>query len=379
MKVLHLVSSFRARGAEVFAFQLAQALGSAGVEQLTVALEGAQDDMHFVPGLGARDLGWSHNGFWSARRRLRRWVREAGPDVILCHGYRALKIAWLAGLTHALPTVYRKIGLSERWLGRARPLRVTLARHVLRSADRVVPVSEHLVPELRETYRVPAERIEVIPNAVDSHIYDAARPLDLKGLVGCSPDAAVVVAVGALTWEKNPQALVRLAGLACRVPLHLVIVGDGPLRAELEGYAASLGVAERVHCLGARSDVPAILGAADVLVLASLSEGTPGVLIEAGMAGVPAVTWDVGGITDVVRHGQTGLVAAYGDEGQLQDYLCSMADDTAWRSHLGEAASRYCRQHFDMAMVAQRYAALFEALHGGEVAWRQHAAGGPST
>ncbi len=107
------------------------------------------------------------------------------------------------------------------------------------------------------------------------------------------------------------------------------------------------------------------MAAADVLLLASRTEGMPGTLIEAGLSGLPVVAPDIAGVPEVVRHGDTGLLAAAGDLDGLRAHVASLLRDVGTRRDMGERARRWCRGRFDIARVAPGYLRLYERLVGG--------------
>jgi len=174
--------------------------------------------------------------------------------------------------------------------------------------------------------------------------------------LGLPAEAPVVAAVGALGPEKcvgdAVAACARLAGA------HLLVAGDGPERAALERRAAALAPG-RVHFAGTLPGPADALAAADVVVLASRTEGMPGVLVEAGLSGRPVVATAVGGVPEIVRDGETGVLVPPGDVAALADGL---ARALASRDRLGGAARRRCLAAFEIGPVADRWAALAATL-----------------
>ena len=147
---------------------------------------------------------------------------------------------------------------------------------------------------------------------------------------------------------------------------HLVVAGDGPLRSRFERDVADRGLGEFVHVLGDRNDIPQILAAIDVFILTSDSEGLPGVLIEAQMAGCPIVTVPVGGVRDLVDDGETGIVIDDIDPDELAGRVVGLLRDPQLRVRLGERARRRAVR-FSSTRAAGTYAARL-----AEVVTRQH-------
>jgi glycosyltransferase involved in cell wall biosynthesis len=152
-----------------------------------------------------------------------------------------------------------------------------------------------------------------------------------------------------------------LPALRARVPsAHVVLLGDGEDRPALEARARALGVAERVHLLGAVADVPAHLAAADVLAAPSRNEGMGRVLVEAMALGVPVVGSAVGGIPDVIEDGECGRLVAPGDAAALAEALADLGADAALRAKLG-AAARPRAEAFSTDVAAAAIGAIYDA------------------
>jgi len=189
--------------------------------------------------------------------------------------------------------------------------------------------------------------------------------------------------VGSLSWEKAPQMLVRLfSRLVTEHPrLKLFFVGEGPLETELRAEVTRRGLGESVRLLGRRHDVPRLLAGADIFLLPSVTEGLPGVLIEAGMAGRPAVAFNVGAVEEVLTDGETGFVVPPADLEVFGARVLRLARDPELRGRMGGEALLRCRRDFDIRRSVARHEALFQGLmaaagHGPREAER--AAGGVS-
>ncbi|MGH2747967.1 MAG: glycosyltransferase, partial [Actinomycetota bacterium] len=143
------------------------------------------------------------------------------------------------------------------------------------------------------------------------------------------------------------------------------VAGEGPLRGELETEVARRGIEDRVRILGSRADVGDLLAASDVVILASATEGMPGCLIEAGMAGIAAAAYAVGAAAEVVHSGTTGLVVAPGDQDALTRAVLALLRDDGLRDAMGKAARARCLERFDTRHIALRYVDLYRQLAAG--------------
>jgi glycosyltransferase involved in cell wall biosynthesis len=161
---------------------------------------------------------------------------------------------------------------------------------------------------------------------------------------------------------KNYGLLVR-AVASSGLDVHLVLAGEGPERAALTALAAEKGVASRVHLLGHCNDVDRVLGAFDVFVLPSFSEGMSNTLLEAMAAGVPPVASDVGGNGEIVRDGVDGRLFRSDDEAGLAACLVALCRDDDERARLAAAARERVLSTFDIDQMIERYEQLYERVH----------------
>ena len=364
IRVLHIVATGDRRGAEVFAGDLVGALQ--GTVEQRVAVMRANGSVA-VPYRARVDVVGSYGRQLpgirldaAAVRALRRLGSDWGPDVVQVHGGEPLKHALFARM--AAPVVYRKIGLAAPRATR-RPFKLGHMRLMRRTA-RIVAVADSVRREAIETFGAPEYRVVTIPNAVDAaRLANGGPPERLRADLGIPTSAPVVLSLGALTWEKDPLTHVAVAERALsRLPnAHHVIAGDGPLRASATKAVHEAGLSGRVHLVGSRNDAASLLRLADVLLLASRTEGMPGCVIEAGLLGTPTVGFDVAGVREVITDGVTGLLASPGDTDGLSDRVSGLLIDGKTRARLGLAAAELSKS-FTIDRVAPRYASLYEEV-----------------
>jgi glycosyltransferase involved in cell wall biosynthesis len=294
--------------------------------------------------------------------------RPARPvDVVHAHqgeDLATLPLARLAARRHRCPlvvTVHCSVGHTLTGQDpRTRLLRGLggwVERSALRRADAVVVLTARTAAALAAD-GVPAARVHTIPSGFDPHLF-----------AGGSPDAFPEVGrprigyVGRLAPQKRADLLVEAFG-RMREPASLVVVGDGPDRERVHGLAAGL---PRVHLTGfvEHTAVPAVLASLDVLVLPSAYEEMGSVLTEALASGLPVVASDVGGIPEVVRHGQTGLLVPPGDVAALAAALDRLAADADLRARLS-AGARARAAEYAWPRLAGRVAAVYARTRGGD-------------
>jgi glycosyltransferase involved in cell wall biosynthesis len=361
VRVLHVVATFQRRGGEVFASDLVRALGPAGIDQQVAVLHGggpAGTNFDAPVVVLARDGSDGMGLSVSIVTALRRLARGWRPDVIQAHGGEPLKYSALARA--AQPIVYRRIGFADPRV-RSGPRRWAHGR-LMRRAARVVAVSDAVRDEVVATFGVAFSRALTIPNAVDPARLKPGEPgaVVRRGL-GVGPEAPVVSVLGALSEEKDPLGHLDIARrvIGGRPDTVVLFAGEGPLRPVLKDAASDLSTSVRV--LGPRSDVAELLAATDVVLLTSRTEGMPGCLIEAAVAGVPVVAWARPGVDEVVRHGETGLLVEPGDRSAAAEAVTILLGDPATRRRLGAAASRWGHERFGIAAVAPRYVDVYRA------------------
>lgn len=348
MRVVQFVSDTERRGAQLFAVAIEGELRRRGVDVATAALAaGATGNPLGLPTL-------SRSSTWPlALRGLRRFA--AGADVVVAHGSTTLPACAVA-LGRSQPWVYRSIGDLSHWAqGRVARRRV---RWALGRTAGVSVLWPGLVPFVTDQLAVPAARVRVLPNAVSARLHpprdrrDRQRARDALGLPAAGP---VVAHVGALSDEKQVDHLIEAMGGSDAV---LVLAGDGPCRQALEAQADTVGVEARF--LGSIVDPTPVYAAADVVALASRTEGQPAVLIEAAMAARAVVAPAVGGIPDLVDDGRTGvLFSAGGGVGDLREALAEALDRA---EELGEAAVEPAITNFDLPVVATGWLEWLDAV-----------------
>jgi glycosyltransferase involved in cell wall biosynthesis len=261
---------------------------------------------------------------------LVRTLQRLHPAIVQSHGARSNVYTRLAaryaGVPIVLSTVHNSLFDYEvsRW---RRRLYVLAERLTSPLADRILCVSQAIARDLVERYHIDAARTVVVHNGIDAWAFRPARPpAAVRAELGIADGCRVIVMAGRMTaqkgWDVLLEAAARLA--AARGDLAWVLVGDGPLRAALTRRAADLDLA--VRFTGARSDMADVLGAADVVVLASRSEGLPFTLLEAMALGMPVVATRVGGVPEVVEDGRSGRLVPRDDPAALAGAVAGVVD-----------------------------------------------------
>lgn len=346
--VLHVLPEDRRRGAQVYAGQLRDALANHPTQRhLAVTLfEGPPGALRPDIELGVQSGAARRVLNPRAVVRLRRLIRRLGPAAVVAHGGEPLKYAVAA--SGSTQIIYYKVGLSTGEL--ARRSRLLLYRWLASHAAHVVAVSDDIARQVTETLHVPPARVSIIPNGRDEHLFHPPGPDEHRD------DPPLVLWVGQFEPGKRPRLFIEtVAHLreASTVSFTAAMAGDGPLRAGLAPDAARAGV----ELLGTRPDVPDLLRRASVLVFTSAgdTEGMPGVLVEAGLSGVPVVTTKAAGVTDVVIDGETGHVVDFDDTTSIGASVATLLADAATRELLGRQARARCATRFGQSTTTMAW------------------------
>jgi len=273
---------------------------------------------------------------------------------------RGLQVWWTIQNTVFL--VRRDQLTRDFWLlGAKRVVHRWLYRVGARCVHGVIAVSDETANAVRE-FGVPDRRITVVCNAVDLERYPA--PVDraaTRAELGFGRNEHVMTMVGTFKRQKGHTHLVDAAArvLPEHPELHLVLAGDGPLLDDIRRQVAAAELNERVHFLGTRRDVPALLAASDSFVLPSLWEGLPVALVEAMAGHLPVIATRVSGTEQVMIDGTTGWVVPPGDASALADAMLELlADDR--RAATMAASARHRAPRFSAEIQAAELSTLFE-------------------
>jgi glycosyltransferase involved in cell wall biosynthesis len=293
---------------------------------------------------------------------LVRLLRRERPAVFHAHMSSPVACKWglaaavLARVPAVLGTVqvgaYEPPNRSAYWQLRA------LAHGV----DRYLAVSREIADELTGGLGWPAEKVEVVYNAVDTERAAVEAPPGLREQLGGSATRPLVLTPARLNPQKGHRVLLEaIAG----VPDALfLLAGDGPERAPLEAQAERLGVADRVRFLGRREDVPQLLAACDVFALPSLYEGSSLAVLEAMAAGIPIVSSAIGGTEELIDDGRSGLLVEPGDAEELAAALRRVLGDEELRRSLAARARERVEAGLTREQMANRIAAVYRKLLG---------------
>lgn len=274
--------------------------------------------------------------------KLAKTFRMFRPDVVATHMSKAGALARVAARLTGVPvTVHTYHGkgfhvFRERWKENGALFLERALSHITTGS---IVVSTKQWDEFVRLKLVAPERMAVIRYGLDlESLYQPSSETSLRTELGLPGNSCLVGVIARVVAIKGQDVFLRAAArLAKAYPkLHFVIVGDGDSRKEFEQLAFSLGLGGRAHFTGWRRDIPAVLENLDLVVLPTVRdfEGTPLAVIEALAAGRAVVATDVGGVAELVRHGETGLLVNAGDAEGLAEAIKKLLGDTALREKL---------------------------------------------
>jgi len=351
MKIVHVVYSLDMGGAEVLVAQLCRIQRANGHQVSVCAYSrlGPVGELLRAEGVEVYVPGEAH----PVRTMLRyyRHFRALRPDVVHCH--------------NVAPTI--QAAMAARFAGAKR---VISTRHSL-----VAPpynIAEEVKYGVMATFcdwiagicDVTCENLRGAPLAHRGKIvrvYNGATAIDRVPIDQLGKRGFTLVFVGRLAAVKNLQTLIRAVSIAATelANLEFWIVGEGPVRAELEALAAELGVGDRVRFWGERLDTAQFFSAADAFVMSSVSEGLPMSLLQAMSIGVPAIVTDVGGMAEVVRLSGGGLLAPVGDSPAMADAILRLAGDPDLRAKFSDCAKINYFSEFTLERMEASYLKLY--------------------
>lgn len=365
MKILHLISSQGLFGAENVVLNVCDGLNNNGMTAIVGAINNTTNP-HLEIIERARELrqpAWvldcGGQMDFSAVRRLKNYIRDNNIRILHTHNYKSdtlgvLAAKWagipIVATAHGFTGIDQKVNLYEKW-----------DRWLLRRLfDRVIVVSDKVLPN------VAKEKKYVIANGLDLAKFarGGTGRAAARHRFGFADDELVIATAGRLSREKNQALFIEAAAdLTKQFPgVKFLIVGNGPEEKNLRRQVNEMGLGENVIFAGLVTDMPAVYQAIDIFALTSLTEGVPLTILEAMAAEVPVVATKVGGIPELIRDGQTGLLAAPEDRDDLVAKFSRLIKDAPLRLQLSRSALNFVKAHYSKERMARDYAKVYEEI-----------------
>jgi glycosyltransferase involved in cell wall biosynthesis len=303
-----------------------------------------------------------HRLDWTIVKDIYRCIKQNDIKVVFSYQYHAnlygriaahlARVPCIIASVHNVYTIDKKIH------------RRIINKYLAGWTDRIVAVSKAVKDDVLKYDGVPDGKVEIIYNGVDLSKFLDTNGSSIRDEFGIPLSAPVIGTVGRLTLQKGQRYLLEaVSQLRGKFPrLVLLVVGDGPLKNELQDYTENLGIQESVIFTGSRRDVPSLLAAMDIFVLPSLWEGLSISLIESMAAGKPVITTDIAPIREVVNTDKVGVLVPPKNSTTLAGAIKLLLGNKALASSLGLAARERVFSTFNIETTIRRYTDIFEDI-----------------
>ena len=371
-RVLHVLANLGAGGAERMAVHIVLGLDRRRFEPAVVAYSSryGSDLEQQLDQAGVKTWFLGKGPGFDARTyyRLYRVFKEFRPDVVHTHvhvmRYALPSLAYFKPrlMIHTVNNIAEcEIEPRARWLQRL----------AYRSGVIPVAVAREVAASMKRVYGIGNSR--VVWNCIPTDLYASPQtPRDQwRAKQGFSEKDVLFVCVARFAPQKNHQLLISAfaKGPASDPNAHLVLAGEGVLRGPLQVRVNQLGLTSRVHFLGLRTDIPDVLGAADIFALSSDYEGNPLSVIEAMAAGLPIVSTAVGGVPELLRNDREGFIVQPGHSEQLSEAMMTLLENPELRRKMGAAAAARAKEKFDVSAMVRAYEELYDEVAAPPRTW----------
>lgn len=359
MKVTHVVESLSRGGLERVVVDLAKAQLEIGYqcEILCIFEGGILAEEARAAGMEVSVFGKNSGLDLALVRQLRKSFHKAETDVVhthnaVAHYYSALASAGARG--RVFLNTRHGMGSFARLTKRELFFRIAMT-----TSDYGVMVCQAAADDAVARGRLSRKKARVVRNGTRLEPFLQQRPVpDLKERFGFNKDHFLVMNVGRLNRHKGQATLLK-SFVDVKPEAHLVVVGDGELRAPLEKQAAASNLTDRVTFMGDRADVPELLACADLFVLSSNTEGYSIALLEASASGLPIVATDVGGNKEIVQHGATGLIVPPKESEPLTEAINGLIVNSSMRAEMAQAGRAWAMANGTMEGMVAGYEHLY--------------------
>jgi len=359
MKILHLRSSIGLYGAERVILSLCKSCSS-DVQPVICCLNNLHNphlellDEAEKDGIETIKLDYKGKIDLKAVKRLRKILISNKIDIVHSHEYKSDIISYLATLGLNIG----RIVTAHSWHSTSSQLKIyeALDRWVIRKMDKVISVSNEINDKLI-SIGINKKKLKAIINGIS---IESETVKDLRSEFGLK-DEPVLGIIARLSEEKGHDYLLRSVRQIAQVypKVKLLIVGDGPLRQELEQKADSLGVNDNVIFTGFRSDIDRIYSTVDIVVSSSLSEGTPINLMEAMVQKKAIVATDVGNVRSLIKNFDTGIITRTRDQISIANAIINLLGNKNQQQKLGNNAYNLIKKEFSAEVMAGKYETVY--------------------
>jgi glycosyltransferase involved in cell wall biosynthesis len=365
IKVLHLIHTFEIGGAQMVVLNLFKGIDKSRFELIAACMHRKGPIFDEIKSIGGKvhQFPKKKRTDFSIIPRLREYIVEEQIDILHTHNFSAGfwgRLAVLGMKSNRPKLVHTEHGR----LGSISPWRKLVVCYLSKRTDRIISVSDETRDFLVSHVCLNPKNVVVIKNGIDVEDlieHSKKHVAEIDEVLQRDPNAKFIVNVSALSAVKDQSTLLEALNILLKkIPhVYLLLVGDGPLRLELQKKTISLQIDDHVLFMGERSDVPAILDKSDVFVLSSRNEGHPISLLEAMSMGVVPVCTAVGGIPELVENTINGLTVPPGEPSLLSDAIRIPIENRK----LAEEWSKNSKELISREYTAQKMAENHEKLY----------------
>lgn len=364
MKILQLVQKPQQRGVEIFTAQLASRINAAGHEAVMVFLFPGNGELPFTGKMihlhGRQKLRFLDFGAW---RRLAIIIATEKPDIVQANAGDTLRYAVFSKLLFRWkqPIIFRNASTISLYI-KSR-LSAFWNAFFIRYAVKIISVSKASALDFGQVFPGQRKKITTIPVGIEDVTVSAVEEKQLTS--GMLPaHGPVYIHVGGFSFEKNHEGLLEIfAIIHQRQPgAKLYLVGDGPLRNKIEDIVNRKGLAAHVKFYGFQQDVLPLIKSADVLLLPSIIEGLPAVILEAFLCKTPVVAFDVGGIGEVLVSNQTGFLIENMDYDSFAKAALEAAEKSAANEKLVRNAYDLVTSQYLNSQIARKFLGCYSSI-----------------
>jgi len=365
IKVLHLITSLEVGGAQ---HGLLLGLPRFNPEKYEHIVCSLMDKMQMAEqfrqsGIEVHSLRINKKTDLSGALRLHSLLKRLRVDILHTYLLHSNIIGRIIGRLAGVPTI---IG-SERTIGQAGRWDRTLTKLTNPLTDAVEVNSQAGADAIEQDLGVPKEKIELVRSGLDLNTYSttSVRP-EMRADLNLNQDQHLVLYIGRLRPVKGVECGLRAFAIANSIypNTHMALAGDGEQRGYLQKLVADLDIRHRVTFLGIRKDLPNLLAASDSVLMPSLTEGFPRTAIEAMAAGKPVIATDVGGTSEAIINGNTGILVPPKDINAMAKALGELIADINLQARLGKAGMRRAQQNYPIENYVKRLDGLYSRLSG---------------
>ena len=374
LRVLFLDTRPIRRGAQVFVHELKQRFSNEGIPVMRIFLYEENKYEKLVLDENDLVLPFREDHYFEKMptvhpllvKRLAKEIKAFSPDIILCNGSRTLKYA--AVIKTCYPRikskwVYRVIDSAVYWNNRS--ITQLYYRHfVIPAMDGAVGVSQKSLDEMIHHYNFKKPSV-CIPRAIDVEYFSKYVPEDnAREKAGIKPDSFVLLFLGNFTKQKRPDRFLDIIyELQNQIPnVHGLMVGDGPLRVEVDAQIERLGLCEKITLAGYQRDVRPWIAMSDVLLLTSDTEGMPGVVLEAGAMKKITISSNVGGVGEIIENGKNGYVITENSIEAFTQLIVKFFNDENIKNILGLGVFNTVTSTYNIKYISSLYNSFFENI-----------------